>query len=292
MHVEPYELKMDEVAAGKHPCILIDDSGTPGQEAGSPYLHPSRKTWVAVVTTATQIKEVCQQFPGALEELRSRTGASEFHFTDIYQRAGAFKDTPLKVRLAIFGFMRGIFSVYKFPIIVQTFSSENLAEVRRRASFPDRVGPFNMTQQSDAALLFLLIRVKWFLREHGTQFSSPPYVVLDEDFRPAGSAIGVPNFEHVFQRGRLLMVRSCDFLPIQLADFGAFCIGRTQWLLTKERRNRTDNEFLPIMADLRLNVVNLPEASADLQTWSSRDYERLIDQDRRGKGLEPYREDA
>jgi len=108
MHVEPYILRMEEVAASGHACVLIDDGGTPGQLAGSPYLHPSRKTWVAVLTTATQVKEICQQMPRAIEELKLQTGATEFHFAEIYRGAGAFEDKPLSLRLALFGFMRQI----------------------------------------------------------------------------------------------------------------------------------------------------------------------------------------
>ncbi|MFQ5873991.1 MAG: hypothetical protein ACE5JL_09340, partial [Dehalococcoidia bacterium] len=109
---------------------------------------------------------------------------------------------------------------------------------------------------------------------------------------PAAKAIEVTNFEDVFHRSRLFSVSSRDFPPIQLADFAVFCIGRTQWLLTKKCRSKSDDKFLQIMADLRLNVVNLPETVINLQTWIPRDYERVIDQGRREKGLEPYGEDA
>lgn len=292
MSVEPYELKMEELAAAGHPRVLIDDSGTPGQQAGSQYLHPDRKTWVAVLATAHQTREVCEQMPGALDEMKLQIGAGEFHFTEIYRGAGAFKDTPLNVRLALFAFMRHIFTTYMFPVVVQTLSPDNLAEIRRRAPFPDKVGPFDMSQPSDAALLFLLLRVKWFLAEHRADFGSPAFVALDEGFRPVGRAIEVPNLGHVFHRSRLFTVSSSDFYPIQLADFAAFCIGRTQWLLTKDTRSRTDDAFLEIMADLRLNIINLTEVEVDCGSWTHHDYERMIDQDRKEKRLDTYGADA
>jgi hypothetical protein len=202
MYVEPYELKLQEVATSGRPCVLIDDSGTPGQLAGSTYLHPDRKTWVAVLTTPRQTREVCEQMPGALDELKVHTPATEFHFTEIYRGAGAFKNTPLDLRLALFAFMRH-FLTYMFPVVVQTISPDNLKEVRRRALFPDRVGPFNMTQLSDMALLFLLFRVKGYLDEQRAEFPCPAYVALDEGFRPAGRSIIVPNQDRVFYRSRL-----------------------------------------------------------------------------------------
>ncbi len=290
--VEPGVLTMNHVADGTHPCLLIDDSGTPGQEAGSCYLHPDRKTWVAVLLTPTQIREVCDQIPGTLDELRVHTGATELHFAEIYAGKRAFKGVDLSLRLSLFAFMRDIFDTYAFPVIVQTLSSENLADIRSRASFPDQIGPFDMREQSDAALLFLLKRVKWFLEENKVAYPTPAYTALDEGFRPAGRAIRVPNFDSVMQAGCLYTVRSSDFLPLQLADFAAFCVARTQWLLTKEKRSNADDQFLQIMDGFHLNVVNLPEASIDLNSWNRRDYERVIDQDRREKELPPNRKDA
>ena len=90
MYVEPYELTMNEVGNSGRPCVLIDDAGTPGQQAGSPYLHPGRKSWVAVMTTPRQIREICEQMPPTLHELKTHTGATEFHFNEIYRGAGAF----------------------------------------------------------------------------------------------------------------------------------------------------------------------------------------------------------
>ena len=54
-----------------------------------------------------------------------------------------------------------------FPVIVQTLSAENLAEMRQREPgrdlFEGKVGPFDMSQPADAALFLLLCRVKWLL---------------------------------------------------------------------------------------------------------------------------------
>jgi hypothetical protein len=126
------------------------------------------------------------------------------------------------------------------------------------------------------------------IAEHGSDFATPAYVVLDEGFRPAGRAIQVGSLGSAFQRNSIYTASSSDFCPVQLADFAAFCISRTQWLMAKERRSPADDAFLKIIASLRLNVTNLPETVADLATWTPRDYERCIDDDRRAKGLKPH----
>jgi len=287
MHVTPHKLTVGKVADLKHSCVLIDDSGTPGQTAGSSYLDPSRKTWVAVITTPQQMHEIADEIGGALEELESQTGASEFHFTEIYRGAGAFKDAPLPLRQALFAFMRHIFELYMFPVLVQTFSESDLTDMHARAGFPPKVGVFDLHQPPDASLLFLLLQVRRFLAAHASEYPAPAYVVLDEGFRPADRAIEIPSFRQHFHRSSIFTARSSEFRALQLADFAAFCVSRTQWLLTKDKRSKVDEEFMEIMAGLRLNILNLPEVSIDRQSWTPQDYERIIDEDRIQKGLSP-----
>lgn len=285
--VEPYALTMSEVAESGRSCVLIDDSGTPGQIAGSEYLDPDRKTWVAVLISQAQVREVCEQISGALEELALQTGANEFHFMEVYRGAGPFKSVTFDARLGIFAFMRHIFASYMFPVIVQTFDPDDLRELRARATIAEKVGPFDMSNPSDAALLFLLIRVKWFLQQHPDEFVMPSFVVLDEGFRQAERSIEIPNWDAVLHNSSIYTASSASFFPIQLADYAAFCVARSQWLLSKEKRSRADDAFLQIIADIRINVVNIPEAIVDLSNWTPQEYGRLIEHDRERKGLTP-----
>ncbi|MFC1761191.1 hypothetical protein ACFL6U_03825 [Planctomycetota bacterium] len=283
--VEPYTLTMAQVAQSGRACIVIDDSGTPGQVAESMYLHPERKTWVAVLMTHCQIEEVCAQLPGALDELKSQTGANEFHFMDIYRGSGRFASVSFERRLAFFAFMQHIFTQFMFPVLVQTFDPVDLRDLKTRFAIPKKVGPFNTKHPSDAALLFLLLRIKRYLERHPNDFVLPGYVVLDEGFRPSGRSIEISTWGDVLQRSSIYTARSEIFLPIQLADYAAFCVGRCQWLLSKEKRSRSDDVFFPIIADLRANIVNLSEMIVDLGDWKPDDYGRMIEQDRDRKGL-------
>lgn len=292
MHVKPHKSRISEIADGRHSCVLIDDGGTPGQVAGSSYLDPSRKTWVAVIATPAQTCVIADEMGGTLEALQEETGASEFHFTEIYRGAGAFKKVPLPVRQALFGFMRHIFESYMFPVIVQTLSETDLNELHSRASIPKTLGAFNMSKPSDASLLLLLFQVRRFLSEHSSEYPIPAFVILDEGFRQADRAIEIPSFREHFHMSSVYTAKSAEFHAIQLADFAAFCVSRTQWLLTKEKRSKVDDEFMEIMAGLRLNIINLPELSIDLKTWTPRDYERTLDQDRIEKGMKPRSEDV
>ena len=292
MHVKPHKSKISEIANGKHSCVLIDDGGTPGQVAGSSYLDPSRKTWVAVIVTPAQMRVISNEMGGALEALQEETGATEFHFTEIYRGAGSFKKASLPLRQALFGFMQHIFGSYMFPIVVQTLSKVDLNELHSRATLPKKLGAFDMSKPSDASLLLLLFQVRRFLAEHVSEYPIPAYVVLDEGFRPADRAIEIPSFREHFHMSSIFTARSAEFHAIQLADFAACCVSRTQWLLAKEKRSKVDDEFMEIMAGLRLNILNLPKLPIDLKTWTPRDYERMLDQDRIEKGMKPRSEDV
>jgi hypothetical protein len=177
------------LATGKHPCVLIDDSGTPGQETGTPYLHVDRKSWVA----------------------------SEFHCTEIFAGKKNFKGIDVTVRLHLFEIIRReLFLRNNIQFLVQTISSETLAELRARGLFPeqcpDRLGPFNLKNQSDVALLLLLIQVKQFLGANTERFPTAPYAVIDEGFRKPDKKIQFEYFDAMFHGGCLYSVRSSEFI--------------------------------------------------------------------------------
>jgi len=132
-----YQDHMDELAAGQAYGIFIDDTGSPGLADTPTNFLPKRKSWVAVIVSPHQMPEVLEQLPGALHALKEATGATEFHFTDIYEGRKEFKGVDLQVRLALFEFMASTCSRYQFPFIVQTFDPETLADIRARSGNPD-----------------------------------------------------------------------------------------------------------------------------------------------------------
>ena len=280
MDVTEYKLTMEEVRSSGRSCVLVDDSGTPGQVSSSRYLHPSRKTWVAVLTTPEQFRVIAQQLPRALQELTEQTGAKEFHFTDIYRGAGEFKNVAFEVRFAMFALMGSLFRRYMWPVLVQTFDNADLVSLKGRIKWPPKPGAFNLKMPSDAALLFLAFRVHQFIGENKVEYPGPCYFVLDEGFRPSRRKIALPVMQSAFSQQSIFSADSREFVALQLADFAAFCVGKTQWLMTKPKRSNTDNQFLEIIAGIRTNVLNLPEDVVNLETWSVDQYDRLMDEDR------------
>jgi hypothetical protein len=263
-----YQDFLDDLARGIHHGVFIDDTGSPGLVTASPRLHPARSSWVAVVVPRSHMPEVLEQFPGALDELSRVAPASEFHFGDIYAGRKEFDGLPIEVRLALFKFMATIFRTYHFPVIVQTFDPISLAEIRSGAKFPDSLGPFKLTRPADAALFFLLLRVKWYLQEQmGPGLAR---VFIDEGYKNSGIAIRIPTFEAAFADGLVCFANSSSIHPIQLADFAAFCMNRTQLLLGKDNLSDLDRQLLEILSPIAWNYVNIDRRIVSLGDWPSR----------------------
>lgn len=251
----------DELSRGEAYGIFIDDTGSPGITDAPPNFQPERKTWVAVVVPPSQIAEVMQEMPQALDELRQSVGADEFHFTEIYSGKKQFKNVDLQVRLGLFEFMAYIFSAYRFPVIVQTFDPETLADVRSRSGgqLPDSIPPFDFTKCEDLALFFLLIRLKWYMKETETYPNTKARVFIDEGYKNNGIAIRIPTFDDAFADGQICFAKSSSIYPIQLADFAAFSLNRVQLLGRREHRSPLDTRLLEILSPVAFNYVNIEQ---------------------------------
>lgn len=263
-----YQDFLDDLARGFHHGVFIDDTGSPGLATASPRLIPERSSWVAVIVPRSAMREVLEQFPEALDELSRLVPSREFHFGDIYAGRREFDGLPIAVRLAPFEFMATIFRMYRFPIIVQTLDPNSLGEIRRRAKFPDSIGPFNLARPADAALFFLLLRVKWHLQ--GQAGPGLARVFIDEGYKNNGIAIRIPTFDEVFADSLVCFARSSSIPPIQLADFAAFCMNRTQLLLAKDELSSLDRTLLGILSPIAWNYVNIDRRIVSLEDWPSR----------------------
>ena len=244
-----------ELRSGRHYGVFIDDTGSPGLK--SPGLNEQRKTWVAVLVPPREIAEVMDQLPLALT-LLNELGLEdpEFHFTDIWAGKGEYKKLELNKRLGIFRFMAEIFAIYGIQVLVQTFDPVNAADIRGRADWPKSFGPLKFSDHEDLALIFALLRIHMHLKaiEGG---NATACVVVDEGRFASGRAIIIPGLAPTFCAGSILFASSRLVHPIQLADFAAFALNRTQLLLAKDNLSELDKTFLKIVSPLNKHFINI-----------------------------------
>lgn len=289
-YVHPYSLSVTEVLRAGASCVVIDETGNPGQSTGSKYLLSDRKSWAAVILSPAQFADAAVQLPLAIEELARICGGNEFHMTDIYRGHKSFKGVPAEQRLGAIAFLAHIFSQYRYPIIFQTLDSVG-ANSFSSPHFQQKLGSLDLQKHDELALWMLLLRIKDFVKENG--YASPLYAVIDEgekwkDSRSIDLTETV-NEPAAFAGQKLYSRNSQGFPLIQLADFAAFAINRQQWLMTLPITKLTDfdHEFLRILSAAPLNTVNIPQVTINLNTWRPEEYELIREVDDEQKGIAP-----
>jgi hypothetical protein len=244
-----------ELRSGRHYGVFVDDTGSPGLKTLG--LHAKRKSWVAVLVPPSQTGEVIDQLPSALSYL-SEIGISdpEFHFTDIWAGKGDYGTLDLQKRLGIFRFMAHIFATYRFPVLVQTFNPDNATHIQRQADWPSNFRPLRFNDHEDLALIFLLMRVRQYLKSPQRD-NATACVVVDEGRLVNGSSIVLPGLAPTFHAGAILFASSRVVHAIQLADFAAFVLNRWQLLLVKEKLSDLDKTFLHILTPVAKCFLNI-----------------------------------
>jgi hypothetical protein len=273
----------------KGSMVLLDDTGSPGQTAGSTYLDPARYTWIAVVADKTHTSTIYQRLPAFLANLKSVTGLDELHCSDLYNGKRC-KEIALDVRLSFFEELVSMFCDSGVSIRVQSVSPYTLADFSRRGiDLTKPAGSFRLNEPKWLALFLLLIQVKELIKTSPMVYGRGAYFYADEGLRQPGRGIRTELLDGVSPDSTLYFCSSKSFPPIQLADFAAFGLNRTQWLLTKRELTDLDKTVLRIFQPLAARTANLKLEEIDLDAWSPDGYERVIDDDRLRKGLPPLR---
>ena len=265
--------------------IYIDDAGTPGAVSPSAFLHTNRKSWAAVIVphnAAPQLATVLEIF---LKGIRSDYSAKELHFTDIYGGHGSFADVSIEERYDLIDLMASIFERFQLPLFFQPCSPEFISEIQSKYSFSQKIQFLNLNKHDHFALLFLLFQVRHFIHEHKQHFKRTLPVIVDEGLVKAGTVLELPAWGDTFRQGRVEFRKSHDLPFLQLADFAAFVIGRSQWLLGKGDLKPRDVRFMQIVSAERLCIINLPSLAVSPYQHTIADYDEYLRRDRRGKGL-------
>lgn len=274
-------------------CIYVDDAGNPGTESGSDFLSSSRKSWTAVIVPSSVADAVEVTMGMFLQGVKGEFAASELHFTDIYSGRGAWKDVEIKKRIEIFDLMKSIFESFSLPIVHQTASEETLHDHERVLSRLVKAPNSRWDIKNVSHFGFLLLCSQLFryiseLHKHGPKdFVLPMPLIVDEGIAKDGSSMDLPNWGSVIAGQKALFRTSRDTPGIQLADFAAFAISRTQWVLAQQKIESPvkggDLEFLKITSGL--NILNLPMLPFWQNNISREAYESVLEEDRRMKGL-------
>lgn len=276
-------------------AIYVDDSGNPGADSGSDFLSSSRKSWTAVIVPSTVAEHVSTAMGIFLAGVQEEFGADELHFMEIYGGKGAWKNVSVEKRIDIFDHMRMIVEGFQLPIIHQTVSEETFADHHQAFSNMKRANGAWWNIKDIAHFGFLLLcsqvshHLKNFQQKSPSDFSLPFPLLVDEGIAKSGTDISLPNWGDAIE-GPVARFRDSKDVPgIQIADFVAFAIARTQWIMVHQKLGKATKEgdlrFLTLTSGF--NLLNLPMLRFSPENLSKDAYEFALSRDRQKKGLTP-----
>ncbi len=273
--------------------INIDDAGNPGAESGSEFLSETRKSWTAIIIPSSVAGDVSTAMDIFLAGVSSEFKAAELHFTDIYSGRGVWKGVEIAKRIEVFEIMAGIMESFALPVIHQTASAETLNDHHQVLS-QIRRAPGAWWDIKDIAHFGFLLpcsNLSKHLRKLHTEcphdFELPLPAYVDEGLAKAGTCIDLPNWGDVIEGQKVLFCNSGENVGIQIADFAAFTISRTQWIIVQQklRESVSKGDMLFLKTTGRLNILNLPMIGFSADNLSRESYEFTLSRDRREKGL-------
>lgn len=291
-YVTQYSITIDEVLNSGTACVVVDETGNPGQSTGSKYLHPNRKSWAAVVLSPDKFAIAARELPLAIETLREICGGDEFHMTDIYRGHKSFKGVSIEKRLGAIAFLAHIFAEYRYPILFQSLDPIG-AIALSNPIFHRKLGSLDLRKHDELALWMLLVRIRDYISGDDDLAHTSAHVVLDESGKWKDSrAVDISETlsdPRAFAGQKIYSRNSKGFPLIQLADFAAFTVNRQQWLMTlpRERITDFDLEFLRIVSGANMNLINIKQVRMSLDTWQPQEYDFLREVDDEIKGVLP-----
>jgi len=159
--------------------IYIDDSDTLGIKSKSYFDSLDTKSWFSIILTEEEKKDAEKEMLECIKKLKKDFNASEFHFKDIYQGKKEFKNISFAERMNIFYFFAEVHDLLQFPILMQSFGSDDYEKNKISVDSKSEIDGFFLNRPSDLSLYFLLIRIKKFLN-NSIDYEYPFQIIIDE----------------------------------------------------------------------------------------------------------------
>lgn len=249
----------DSLKLTKKGLIMMDDGGSTIHTSEGPQ---KRQTWVAVLIPPDQAEQSIDQMEGLVSEIHARFGARELHANEIFQRKGPWADVPIGTLKGVVAAVAEIFRMMDFPIIVQTFwrGNESYEKIVRETSdaqikLMKRELGIDFRSPKDLAFTYCIHRCRNFLE--GGYHASDWEIFADAGMMRPGQTTRAPvrwgdsNFKTVH-------FEDSEICPlVQLADYAAYFMNRSQQIAHSDTLSVHDEELLDILG-AKLNFVNIP----------------------------------
>lgn len=263
--------------------IVIDDTHGPDSLMNSRYVTQDRRTHVAIVFPDEEVDEYRRNIQECLAKILELfpqiKSIDEFHFSDVLNKRKQWKTITGQENLAVFLAFTEIYSMYKWPVEIQTIDERTLND--HRISIQGKIEFLDFSSRDHLSLFFLLQKIKYKYSDKDKKI----HFIIDEGIAKSGKQL--PKSLLAWLSGSssssIFMASSKEPL-LQLVDFIAFCINRSTYLSTKNNRTEIDNWFLQMVGDMGINCPDLVRTELPLNFTVS-EFDKLHDKDRKKKGL-------
>lgn len=255
-----------------HDIIVIDDTGLPGSVNESRFLKSNRKTWVAVLIKKEIREELNQAWFSIIKILREKRNVNELHFTDLINKVNEFADFDNEEILELLDNICELLYKFDLPYFIQTSTPKTLKE--NGVEIVGRIGKkkgFDIQKTEDLSLILLYQRIKSYA--DSLESSALFEIVLDEGRKRAGTIENVDFLKGYILNDSVKYESSKNFLLLQIADFYAYGVNRSQQTMIKDEPTEFDinifnlfNEILQngnVSGGEVINNVNIIEFSKD-----------------------------
>jgi len=252
-----------------------------------------------VVIPSTISIKIATAMSMLIEGVKSDYNAKELHFTDIYSGRGIWKKVTVAERMEIFDLMASVLINFELPVFYQTWSKEfkNDHELAFKKIKNLKIENFWNAQEVDHfGLMFLLFRMREGIKEIRKvipgDFDESFQVYVDEGIAKAGNSIPIPCKGGDIFKEKVHFESSEHNLGIQIADFCAFIISRSQWIMMNKKGGEdfgSDKHILAINSKLNHWSPDIQFIKGDEKFMSKEGFEFFMKRDRQKKGCPHYK---
>lgn len=254
----------------KH-LIVIDDTGSPGNKNGTRFIKENRKSLVGVFIHSKNREHLEMTMKEIISQLNAEFGISEIHLTDLINRKNEYVDLPENMPLVITKILSEWFSKIDLPFIVQTCTNNTFKE--NDIDFKGRFENFNFDKAEDQTLFLLLYQIRKFMTEFFP--NDEVEIVMDEGRRKPDNIEKFRILEGCAVDSGIKYASSKEFVLLQIADFFAYSLNRTQMAITKDNKTESEELLYKYLTEVltKQYSIGIATIEANLKCFTKDDYD-------------------
>lgn len=250
--------------------LYVDDTAFIKQ-GNSKVLDDEIVTIVGCLVAEPNVEALKGEVEKLLKDLKKKYNASEFHFTDIFNRKNGFENLDSMDSLMYMAHFASLVIAFDIQIIVQTITKSNLEKLQGLFSLYDILIEQNglslkeNKKYEEYALHLNISKANKFLKEYDEE-DRISKVICDEGIMKDGASVKLKNF---FGGDLpLSFASSSKEKNLQVADFCAWGLSRTKQTLGKAQGKEMkpfERNIMEILENMLDNYVGIEKVVSNVE---------------------------